>query len=126
MSSVTTVDQFPPPEIRSVTKYQTAKTVTSEMKGKRKRRVSSMHAAMTRSTNERRATENPWNGELNELEWSQPNQTQSAPTNTAHASTDANAKTPAAIHRSRTRNPCAIAYSTAKTSSDQSTSAPSP
>src|SRR6266508_6681853 len=74
---VTTLDQSPPPETRSVTKYQATKTVIAEMKGKRKRRVSSHAAASTSSKTERRATEKPWKLPSNELPESQPNHTHS-------------------------------------------------
>src|SRR6266566_4046149 len=121
MISVTHVDQFPPPEIRSVTKYQTAKGVITETSGKRKRRPSSTQAAITSRTNESRANETPSNGCWNEVPWNQPNQSQSAYTNAAHAITAAKAKTPEAIQRRLTRKPCAIAYRTTRMSSAQST-----
>src|SRR5438045_2962865 len=94
-SSVTTADQLPPPETRSVTKNQPTKTPIDAMKGKRKRRMSSKTAASTSSSNESRATEKPTNGEPDtdgEALCSQPNHVQSAPTNAAHAITEANPK----------------------------------
>src|SRR6266508_3607906 len=96
---VTTFDQSPPPETKSVTKYQATKTVIAEMNGKRKRRVSSKQAASTSSRSESRATENPWKGESNDELESHPNQTQSAPMKAPQAITEENANTPAAIHR---------------------------
>ncbi len=71
--SVTTADQFPPPEMRSVMKSQPTKTPTDAIKGKRKRRMSSNTAASTRSSNESLATEKPANGELDDALSSQPN-----------------------------------------------------
>src|SRR5438552_13856469 len=73
--SVTTADQLPPPETRSVMKNQPTKTPIAAMNGNRKRRMSSKTAARTSSSNERRATEKPANGELDvEALCNQPNQ----------------------------------------------------
>src|SRR6187549_2893831 len=124
MTNVTHVDQFPPPEIKSVTKYQVANAVITAMSGKRKRRPSSTQAARTSSVNDSRATEKPSKGWAKELRCSQPNQTQSAYTNTAHAMTEENANTPAAIQRRRSLYPVAMVYRIPRIRSAQSTSAP--
>src|ERR1700690_3894394 len=94
---VSTAVQLPPPESRSMTKNQPTNTAIEAMNGNLKRRMSPSAAASTSSSSTRRENEN----ELNDVAPdSHPNQDQSAPTNTAQATTDANANTPAASQRS--------------------------
>ena len=92
-----------------MTKIHPTKTEIAAMNGKRKRRRSSSAAASTSNSRDRRATEKPANGELDETPpCSQPNHVQSAPTNAAQAMTEANAKMPAATQRRCRLNACAI------------------
>ena len=124
---MTIADHVPPSEMRSVTKSQPTRTPIDAMNGNRKRRRSSTTAASTSSSSASRATENPSNG------WSpvatlssQPHQAQSAPTKTAHATTEAYAKIPDAIQRPSRLNASAIAYSTTRMRSAQPANAARP
>ena len=104
-NSVTNADQLPPPESRSSTKNQPTKTAIDAMNGNLKRRMSSSATPSTSSSSTSRENEN----ELSEAPLdSHPNQDHSAPMNSAHAITAANANTPAASQRSRRFSPSAI------------------
>src|SRR5207248_2968315 len=122
---VTIADQLPPPEIASVTRYHAVTTAGSASSGWRKIRSAESDASSTRSTRSRRPQWKP--RKTDELLFgSQPHHDSSAPTTTAKATTERNAKTPAAIHRPARRKLQAIAASTASTSTDQPKKAASP
>ena len=125
---MTTADQLPPPDTRSVTKNQPTTAVIEPGSGWRKLCRAQPAAIRTSSSSPRRATEKPANGEpdaalVTEVgvgaPENQPNHVHSAPRKTPHATTDAKPNTPAASQRPRRSSPRATTFRTAKTSTAQ-------
>ena len=125
MKRLTTYDHQPPPEMKSVTKYQPTTAEMRPMNGNRQIQRKARAAMRTRKVSERRASDHPWKWPREPGD-SQPNQCQAVATKKPQASTATKAKMPAASHLSATRSAPATNNSTTRISSAQAVWAPPP
>jgi hypothetical protein len=101
---VTIADQSPPPESKSVTKYQEALATTKTSSGKRKACSATAAATTVRSSSTSSQKWKPLKlGSASS--GSQPNQSNTAPTKTTNAATELRAKRPAVTKWPFARNP---------------------